>query len=101
MEEKITVYLDDGTELECQILTIFEAAGRDYIALLPDDGSQIDLDAGEAIIYRYSEDENEEPVLENIVDDAEFEVVEEAFDEWLDSCEYDEIVSENEPDFHN
>lgn len=99
MEEKITVYLDDGTELECQILTIFEAAGRDYIALLPDDGSQIDLEEGEAIIYRYREDENEEPVLENIVDDAEFEIVEEAFDEWLDSCEYDEIVSEEEIDF--
>lgn len=94
MEDRITVYLDDGTELECQILTIFEAEGRDYIALLPCDESY--LDSGEAIIYRYSEDENEEPVLENILDDAEFEIVEEAFDEWLDSCEYDELVSEDD-----
>lgn len=93
-EELLTVYLEDGTQMDCQILTIFEAQGRDYIALLPLSGEL--AESGEAIIYRYSEDENEEPVLDNITDDAEFEVVEEAFDEWLDSCEYDELVSDED-----
>ena len=31
----VTLDLDDGSSMECQILTIFEADGRDYIALLP------------------------------------------------------------------
>lgn len=33
----VTLDLDDGSSMECQILTIFEADGRDYIALLPVD----------------------------------------------------------------
>jgi len=50
---------------------------------------------GEVWIYRYSEnpdDPNEEPELEYIDDDEEFEKVEEAFDEYLDSVEFDEMV---------
>ena len=31
----VTLTLDDDRELECAIITIFEAGGRDYIALLP------------------------------------------------------------------
>lgn len=31
-EMTVTLTLDDDTELECAVLTIFEAAGRDYIA---------------------------------------------------------------------
>ena len=36
---------------------------------------------------------NEEPQLDYIDDDAEYEKVEEAFDEYLDSCEFDELVT--------
>ena len=31
----VTLTLDDDTEVECIVITIFEAAGKDYIALLP------------------------------------------------------------------
>ena len=31
----ITLTLDNDETVECSILTVFEAAGRDYIALLP------------------------------------------------------------------
>ena len=34
------------------------------------------------------------PQLENIDDDEEYEAASEAFDEMLDSMEYDELVSE-------
>ena len=91
MYDTITLFLDDGSEVECQILTIFEAAGRDYIALLPLTDNSDDADSS-VYIYRYSEDENEEPVLDNIVDDGEAELVDEAFDEWLDEQEFDELV---------
>lgn len=34
-EMTVTLTLDDGTELECVVLTIFEAGEKEYIALLP------------------------------------------------------------------
>ena len=44
-EMTVTLTLDDGSEIECLVLTIFEAGGRDYIALLPTEG--IDAEEGE------------------------------------------------------
>ena len=61
MEEKITLFLDDGTELECQILTIFEANGQDYIALFPLAPEY--EESGQVFIYRYSEDENNRSLI--------------------------------------
>lgn len=90
----VTLTLDDGSELECAILTIFPAGDREYIALLPlnENGQNED---GEVFLYRFSE-ENGEPQLDNIEDDEEYEIVADAFDELLDAQEYDEIVSEDE-----
>lgn len=85
----VTLTLDDDTVVECAILTIFQAADNDYIALLPLDENGENED-GEVFLYRYSEDENEEPQLSNIEDDEEYEMVADAFDELLDSQEFDE-----------
>lgn len=93
-EMYVTLELDDGTEVECVIITILEANGRDYIALLPDE--EADVEEGEVFLYRYKEDADGNPDLENIESDEEFEIVSDAFDEWLDSQEYDEIVGEDE-----
>ena len=38
----VTLSLDDDSEVECRILTIFEAADQDYIALLPLDENGAD-----------------------------------------------------------
>ncbi len=92
-EMTVTLTLEDGTDLECVVLTIFEAGGRDYIALLPTEGE--DADTGEVYLYRYSE-KNGEPELDNIEDDEEYEIVADAFDELLDEQEYDELISEEE-----
>ena len=92
-EMTVTLTLDDGSQLECVILTIFEAGGRDYIALLPMDGE--DADEGEVYLYRYTEIDGN-PDLQNIEDDEEYEIAADAFDELLDSMEYDELVSEDE-----
>lgn len=97
--DKITLFLDNDQQLECQILTIFEADKKDYIALLPLDPAY--EENGDIFIYRYSENEDEEPVLDNIEDDEEYEVVAEAFDEWLDANEYDELVSEEDLNVNN
>ena len=95
-EMTVTLTLDDGRELECVVLTIFPSGDKEYIALLPMDDE--DSEEGEVYLYRYTEDENGAPNLENIEDDDEYEVVADAFDELLDEQEYDELVSEDELD---
>ena len=91
-EVTVTLTLDDGSQLECVVLTIFDAGEREYIALLPMDGQE----AEEGEVYLYSEDANGNPNLENIEDDEEYDIVADAFDELLDEQEYDELVSEED-----
>ena len=93
-EVTVTLTLDDGTDLECVVLTIFEAADREYIALLPLDGNE--AEDGEVYLYRYTEDANGNPDIQNIESDEEYEIVADAFDELLDTEEYEEIVSEED-----
>ena len=93
-EMTVTLTLDDGTELECVVLTIFEAADKEYIALLPLDGNE--AEDGEVYLYRYTEDADGNPDIQNIESDEEYEIVADAFDELLDTEEYEEIVSEED-----
>lgn len=85
----VTLDLDDGSQVECEILTIFTVNERDYIALLPlDEDGEADEET-EVFIYRYSEDEDGNPNLDNIQDDDEYEAVSDRFDELLDEAEFD------------
>lgn len=97
-DEEMTVELelDDGTIVNCAIITILTVESKDYIVLMPLD-DQGENDDGEVWFYSYREnpdDPNEEPVLDYIEDDDEYEKVAEAFDEFLDNCEFDELVDE-------
>ena len=94
-EATVTLTLDDGTVQECAVLTIFPVDDKQYIALLPLDENGQNED-GEVYLYRYSKDTNGQPKLENIESDEEYEIASDAFDELLDSMEYDELVSEDE-----
>lgn len=91
-ETTVTLTLDDDTTLECVVINIFQAGEKEYIALLPMEGPA--AEEGEVYLYRYSEDADGQPNLENIEDDEEFDIVSDAFDEMLDAAEYDEIVGE-------
>ena len=93
-EVTVTVTLDDGSQLECVVLTIFDAGEREYIALLPMESAE--TEEGEVYLYRYTEDADGNPNLENIEDDEEYDMVADAFDELLDDQEYDELVGEDE-----
>ena len=95
-EEEMTVTLTLDDEIEGVGLHIFSAGDREYIALLPMEGAE--SEEGEVYLYRYSETEDGTPVLDNIVDDDEYEIVADAFDEMLDDQEYDELVSEEDLD---
>ena len=97
-DEEMTVELelDDGSIVNCAVITILTVSEKDYIVLLPlnENGENED---GEVWFYRYSEnpdDPNEEPELDYIEDDDEYENVAEAFDEYLDNCEFDEMTVE-------
>ena len=83
----MTLTLDNDEVLECAILTIYEAGGNQYIALLPLDENGENQD-GEVYIYRYRE-ENGNPSLENIEDDDEYEIAADAFDEYMDNLDFD------------
>ena len=97
-EMTVDIELETGETVNCAIITILEVDGRDYIVLLPLDENGENED-GEVWFYHYSEnpdDPNEEPELEYIEDDDEYENVAEAFDEYLDNCEFDELVEDDD-----
>ena len=76
-ENFITLEYDDGAEMECEILGVFDAEGKEYIALLPQDGSD------DVYIYGYKEVGDDEFELIDIVDDAEFKKAVAVFDELM------------------
>lgn len=92
-EATVTLTLDDGTELECGVLSIFPAGEHQYIALVPLEEDE-DSEEGDVYLYRFQEFDNGEIQLDNIVDDAEYELVADAFDELLDSEEFDELFED-------
>ena len=90
----IELTLDNDEVIQCAILTVFEAGGKEYIALIPlDDNMEFDADS-DIYLYRYSEDENGEPELGNIEDDDEYEAAADAFDEWMDTLELEDSDEE-------
>ena len=88
----VTLTLDDDEVVECAVLTIYEANGKDYIALLPLDENG-ESESGDVYLYRYAEVDGE-PTLENIEDDDEYEIAADAFDEWMDEQEFEELADE-------
>ena len=97
-EMTVTLDLEDGSSVTCAIVTILTVDNQDYIVLLPleEDGENHD---GMVWFYRYKEDENNpnaEPELTYIEDDDEYDAVADAFDEYLDGVEFDELIDAEE-----
>lgn len=63
-EDILTLEFDDGTEEECGILGVFDAAGKEYIALNP-------LGTEDVYIYGYKEYDEDYDLLD-ITDEEEF-----------------------------
>ena len=85
----VTLTLDNDEFVECAVLTVYTANDKEYIALLPlnEEGESED---GDVYLYRYEEVDGE-PTLSNIEDDDEYEVAADAFDEWMDEQEFEEL----------
>jgi len=74
----ITLEFDDGVEVECEIMGVFDFEGKEYIALIPND------DTDDVYIYGYKEVGEDEFELIDIEDDAEFEKVVAEFDKIME-----------------
>ena len=74
----ITLEFDDGVEVECEIMGVFDFEGKEYIALIPND------DTDDVYIYGYKEIGEDEFELVDIKDDAEFEKVVAEFDKIME-----------------
>lgn len=89
--DTVTLLLDNDESIECAVLCILPVQGKDYIALLPLDDEGDTEEESRVFLYRYIEREDGEPELENITDDEEFDIVADAYDEWRDTQEYEEL----------
>lgn len=87
-EMQVSLELEDGSTLECEVIYIFEWNGDDYAALTPVDesieeiyffGIQID-----------TEGDQPEITLLQIEDDETLDAISDAFDEMLDEEEFGE-----------
>lgn len=87
-EMQVSLELEDGSTLECEVIYIFEWNGDDYAALTPVDesieeiyffGIQID-----------TEGDQPEITLLQIEDDEMLDAISDAFDEMLDEEEFGE-----------
>ena len=88
---QIPVTMDDGTEVECEVLAIFPVDEHQYAALLPLSEEYEDI-----FLYRFVPVGTEEFNLEGIEDDDEYEAVIDAFDMLLDDAEFDAMMDEDE-----
>lgn len=92
--DQVTLTLDDGTELICNVIAIFPYKEKEYIALLPEDADEED---GEVFLYQFIQTDDDDSIdLVNIEDDNEFDEVAEAFDEFLDSQLANEMFDDDE-----
>lgn len=75
--DTIHLVLDDGNELDCGVIDIFDVEDDSYIALVTLD------DAEEVLLYKYTEleDDSEEIQLGMIEDEEEFNRAAEVFNE--------------------
>ena len=80
-DDIITLEFEDGENVETEVMGVFEANGKEYIALVPLDGSD------DVYIYGYKEIGEQEYELVDIDDDEEFNAA---------VAEFDKLVAEED-----
>lgn len=91
--DQVTLTLEDGSEMTCDVIAIFPCGDRDYIALLPEDDPD-----GDYYLYRFIDNGDGNYDLDDIEDDEEFEDASEAFDQLMDNEEFDEMFGDEDDD---
>lgn len=78
----ITLVFGENDEEDCEVLMIFEAEDQEYIALEP-----LNEEIENIYLYRYSEGEDGEALLDEIETDEEYSMVVDAFEALVDEEE--------------
>ena len=73
----VTLEYDDGTTVETEVFGTFDVGDKEYIALIPDDGSD------DVYLYGYAEIDDDDFDLIEIEDEDEFNEVVRTFDELM------------------
>ena len=81
--EIITLEFEDDTKVDCEVMGIFDYEDKDYIALIPDDGTD------DVYIYGYHEYDDGSFELEDIDDDELFAKV---------AAEFESIMADEDED---
>jgi len=89
--DQVTLTLEDGKEMTCDVIAIFPCEDRDYIALLPEDDPD-----GDFLLYRFIDNGDGNYDLDDIESDEEFDAASEAFDALMDDEEFDEMFGDEE-----
>lgn len=90
----ITLPLEDGTELECDVILMFEINENEqnYVALYPSSG-----EPDEIYLFRCSEyDGGENLDIEEIDDEDEYKLVCETFDEIMEQDEWNDLMDDDD-----
>ena len=105
-EEEVLLTLtdEDGNDVDTQMIAVFEIEelSAEYVAVLEVNENH-EVENGEVIILRYSEDEDGDPVIDSIDDEEEYEIVTEAFRQLVESgavegFDYDDEDDDDEDD---
>ncbi len=91
-EDLMILSMENGQELECVVLAIYDVDNKQYIALIPSD--KYDDEDADIYLYGYSEDADGNPQLTDIEDDDEFEAACDRFDELMDEEDFEELPDE-------
>ena len=85
----VTLTLDNDEVVECAVLPFIPQMTKNTSPCFhwTKKGESED---GDVYLYRYEEVDGE-PTLSNIEDDDEYEVAADAFDEWMDEQEFEEL----------
>lgn len=79
----VTLPFEDGTSMDCGVFSYFEVNNKKYFALLPLKGEK-ELDYSKSfMLYEVEEDEEGNPVVMYIENDAEYAVAAQYFSDLL------------------
>ena len=79
----VTLPFADGTSMECGVYSYFEVNNKKYFALLPlKEEKQLDFSKN-YMLYEVEEDEEKNPIVLYIEDDAEYTIAAQYFSEQL------------------
>lgn len=77
-DEVVTLVDEEGAEHDFTVIDIIEVEGAEYAIMLP-----VDEENNEAIILKFSKDEDGNELLVDIEDDEEWEKVSDAWEEMI------------------